>query len=186
MSLIRADARSLPLVDGCVDCCVTSPPLGANPVHGVAHITESLHLNRVLDGPRCGPDVASFLGDALFLAGVLNSPEKQAVISLVPFDSQVWQDGSQERRGLHVGDLPSLERLAALRGRLRSETITTERLQQQVNGMRFDLFNAHTLRVGRLRRVTDNTHRIRAPFDANRTVSVDNTGAVSEDGFVHN
>jgi DNA modification methylase len=26
MSLIRADARQLPLVDGCVDCCVTSPP----------------------------------------------------------------------------------------------------------------------------------------------------------------
>ncbi len=26
MSLIRADARHLPLVDNCVDCCVTSPP----------------------------------------------------------------------------------------------------------------------------------------------------------------
>lgn len=26
MSLLRADARALPLVDGCVDCCVTSPP----------------------------------------------------------------------------------------------------------------------------------------------------------------
>jgi hypothetical protein len=24
--IIRADARSLPLIDGCIDCCVTSPP----------------------------------------------------------------------------------------------------------------------------------------------------------------
>ena len=26
MSVIRADARALPLVDGCIDCCITSPP----------------------------------------------------------------------------------------------------------------------------------------------------------------
>jgi DNA modification methylase len=26
MSLIRADARALPLPDGCIDACVTDPP----------------------------------------------------------------------------------------------------------------------------------------------------------------
>jgi len=63
MSLIRADARQIPLVDGCVQCCVTSPPYWGLRDYGTATwLGGDLGCDHI---DRCGPVNAPSLKSTL-------------------------------------------------------------------------------------------------------------------------
>ena len=130
--------------------------------------------------------MAALLGDSLLLAGVFDDAEIKAIFGLSSFDSEIRQDSSQKCRSLQVGDLPTLQRFTLSSGRLRGKPITAERGEQQIDGVRFDLFDTNALGVGRLGAVTNHAHSVGVPFDSDCSVCVHNSGAVSEGRFVHN
>lgn len=182
--LLIGNALAIPLAAGAVQCVVTSP-LYTYAVEMVADVAQALHFGAMFGRSGLRPDAPAFASYALFLTGVLDGSQGKAVVGLAVLDAEERAYGEQEGAGLQVGHLPTLERLALLGRGFGNEAVSTERRVEQVHGLRFNLLDADTLRVGRLGAVSNDAHRVRVSLDADRSVGVDDSSAVGTGGLVH-
>lgn len=144
-------------------------------LHSDAHVVRSSGGTGMPAPPTHASDLALFL----------QHPERQTVLSLSTFDSQIRQKRGQGGGCLHVGLPPPPEWPPAFGVRIFGANITSERLGKEVKGGTLNLPNVDALGVRRLPRIANDAHGVRVALDADRAVRIEHASQVCESRFVH-
>ncbi len=181
---VREVLASLP--DESVHCCVTSPPYSdADAVQLFGPDEASLHLGGCFVGSPRSPGVSATLCNTSNLARVFDGAQGQAVLGLTPFDPQIRQKCRQGRGGLHIRLTPLPERTTALCTRIFRRDVSAEGCREQIDGLARDLPNVDSLAVGRLSRISGDSHGVSVALHADRSVRVEDASEVGKHKFVH-